>query len=84
MKLFGKSQEQVAAAQREEILQYKRAFGTEDGKFVFMDLCNRFHVLNTHKGDAFAEGQRSVVLLILEKCNMNMELFDQLLKGDLE
>jgi hypothetical protein len=87
--IFGRNkdietQEQAIAEQRELALKYKRTFGNADGRDVLFDLCNAFHILNSHKGDAFAEGQRSVVLRILQKCNINMVEFDRILKGETE
>jgi hypothetical protein len=67
---------------KEKISTYKRVFGSKEGKIVLFDLMNRFHILNTHKGDAYAEGQRSVVLEILNKTNVNMEALDELMKGE--
>lgn len=70
---------------RDRIISYKKVFGSAEGKEVLFDLLNKYHVLNHHKGDdAFAEGQRSVALDILHQCNINLEAFDQLLKGELE
>ncbi|MBK8455661.1 MAG: hypothetical protein IPL34_20485 [Thiofilum sp.] len=69
---------------RDLVVAYKRFFGTEEGKQVLYDLMSRYHILQTHKGDAFAEGQRSVVVEILHKVNLTVEQFDQLLKGETE
>ncbi len=70
--------------QRDTLIAYKNTFGSAMGKKVVMDLCNRFHILNAHDGDPFAEGQRAVVLHILKQCHFKIEDFDRLLKGDLE
>jgi len=70
--------------QRQRIIQYKRTFGSPEGKAVLFDLMNKFHVLNAHKGDPYAEGQRSVVLWIMSQSNINLEAFDKLLKGEIE
>lgn len=67
---------------RDLVIQYKRVFGTEEGKAVLMDLMNRFHILNTHSGDALKEGQRSVVLHILSQTSVNLAALDQMLKGE--
>lgn len=76
--IFGKK----AQEQRDRIIAYKRTFGDQEGKNVLFHLMNRFHILNSHKGDEFAEGQRSVVLEILSQCNINLAEFDRLMKGD--
>ena len=70
--------------QRDLIIAYKRVFGTPEGRQVLFDLMNRYHVLNTHRGDPLLEGQRSVVLEVLGKCNINLAEFDRLLKGEIE
>lgn len=68
--------------QRERIIAFKKVFGTQDGKTVLYHLMNKYHVLNSHKGDSFSEGQRSVVLEVLHLCNISIEQLDQLLKGE--
>ena len=68
--------------QRNKVINYKRVFGTPEGKEVLYDLINNHYVLSTHKGDAYCEGQRKVVLEILNKCNVNIEAFDKMLKGE--
>lgn len=70
--------------QRERLIAYQRVFGTADGKTVLHDLMNRFYVLNSHGGDAFKEGQRATVISIMNNCNISIEAFDQMLKGDYE
>lgn len=71
--------------QRQKIIDYKTAFGTEFGKRVFMDILNRNFVLNTHKGDAFSEGRRAAALDIMQMCQINLAEFDRLTKeGDFE
>lgn len=78
--IFGKK----AVEQRDKIIAYKKTFGSTEGKTVLFDLINRYHVLNSHKGDPFAEGQRSVVLEILHQRGVNLEEFNKLLEGELE
>jgi hypothetical protein len=80
-KVFG-TQEEKAKADREKIIQYKRVFGSDEGRKVLFDLMNRYHVLNTHNGDHIKEGQRSVVIDILGRCNVDMIQFDKMLKGE--
>jgi hypothetical protein len=77
-------QEDPSQAVRDLVVIYKQAFGTEQGKQVLFDLMDKFHVLNSHKGDAFSEGQRSVVLHIMSRANLNLQSLDAILKGDLE
>ena len=66
---------------RQLVIVYKQAFVTSQGKEVLLDLMNRFHMLNSHKGEAFAEGQRSVVLHIIREMNIDMDALDKLMKG---
>lgn len=71
-----------ALEQRERILQYRRVFGSEEGQMILRDLMNNFHILNSHKGDMFKEGQRSVVLHILNQNNVDINEYDKLIKGE--
>lgn len=73
-----------SSEQRDRIIAYKNVFSSPNGKTVLFDLMNRFHILNAHSGDAFKEGQRSVVLAIMSQCNINLEDFDKILKGEFE
>lgn len=68
---------------RDRVIAYKHAFSSEMGRKVLFDLMNQFHILNAHKGDAYAEGQRSVVLHILHQSKINLEHLDKLLEGDI-
>lgn len=77
MKFFSKAKEQ-----RDRIVAYKRVFGTPEGKEVLFDILNRCHILNAHKGDAYAEGRRSVALDILHNCKIDLAQFDQLMNGE--
>lgn len=70
--------------QRDRIIAYKKIFKSEMGKHVLFDLMNRFHILNSHGGEALKEGQRSVVLHIMSQCNIDIAQFDKLLRGELE
>lgn len=79
--IFGKNKEKQE--QRDRIISYKRVFGTPEGKVVLFDILNRFHVLDSHGGDAYKEGQRSVALRIMQNCAIDIAEFDKLLKGDL-
>lgn len=80
--MFGLTQ--AEKKQRDKIITYKKLFrGSKEGMEVLFDLMNKYHMLNAHDGKEFAEGQRSVVLYILKQCNVNIEEFDKLLKGEL-
>jgi len=70
--------------QRERVINFKRTFATPEGKGVLFDLMNRYHLLNSHDGDPYKEGQRSVVLFIMAQTNINIQTLDQLLKGENE
>ena len=61
---------------------YKETFDTPSGKLVLIDMCNRFHILGAIRkkddvdGDMeFRDGQRNVMLFILEKVNYDLEKF---------
>jgi hypothetical protein len=68
----------AAAEQRARILTYKRVFSSVDGKVVFADLMDKFHLVNEHDGTPFPEGQRSVVLYVMRQTNINVEKFDEM------
>lgn len=70
-------------AVREKVISYKNFFGDDHGKAVLFDLMNKFHVLNTHSGDAFKEGQRSVVLWIMQQTHCDLAQLDKILRGEL-
>lgn len=67
--------------QRERIILFKRVFGSHEGREVLCELMDKYHVIRPHDGDAYKEGQRSVVLEIMKRANMDMAAFDKLLKG---
>lgn len=71
-----------AREQRDKIILYKKVFNSPEGREILFDLMNKFHLLNSHKGDPFAEGQRSVVLAILQQTRINLKEFDELLKEE--
>ncbi len=75
--IFGKKEK----VQRDLIVQYKRTFGSTEGKAVLLDIMNRNFILNSHKGDPFMEGRRAAILDIMSMANINMEAYDKLLKG---
>lgn len=80
--IFGakkKENADYAPVMREMAIAFKRVFGTPDGKTVLFEILNRCNVLETHNGDAFKEGRRSVALLILHNLHMNIEQLDKLL-----
>lgn len=67
---------------KQDIAAMKRAFGTPEGKRAFAYLCNKFHFLNTHGGDPFKEGQRSVLLEIIKLREMDLERLEAIFQGD--
>ncbi len=73
---------EAAEQLRQLAIAYKRTFNTD--KVVLFDLMNKFNILDTHGGDAFKEGQRSVVLHILKQCHLDPNLFNELLQGSAE
>jgi len=70
-------------ADRQKVINYKKFFSSEDGKDVIIDLMDKYYILHSHDGSIFSEGQRSVVLYILKQANMDMVMFDKLLKGEI-
>ena len=83
MFLNRKRSQDKAETDRQRILNFKKVFGTEEGKEVLFDILNRYHVLNGHKGDVHSEGQRSVALYILSQCHVDLVQFEKLLRGEL-
>lgn len=79
MDIFGKKR---AQEQRDRIVAYKRVFGADGGRDVLYDLMNRFHILNPHDGSPGKEGERRVVLHILQQLNINLAEFDRMLKSE--
>lgn len=69
--------------QRDRIISIKQTFGSEAGRATLLELMNRFHILHEHKGDAYKEGQRSVVLWIMKNVNVKIEDFDRMMRGEL-
>lgn len=67
---------------KQTVQDYKRVFGSPEGKRVFADLCNRFHFLEGHKGDPHKEGGRAVVLHIIKMRATSLEQIEALLQGD--
>lgn len=68
--------------EKQRVTDYKRVFGSPEGKRVFADLANEFNFLSTHKGDPFKEGGRAVVLRIIKYRAMTIEQVEALFKGD--
>lgn len=66
---------------RERLVRFKRAFSSPEGKEVLLDLMNHFYILRPHDGDPYKEGQRSVVLFILNQAKVKIEDYDKLLEG---
>jgi len=67
---------------------YKEAFATQSGQIVLADLCKKYRVLRPFpiKGEsdainlAFCEGQRQVVLEILNKLNYDTNKLNALIE----
>lgn len=76
-----------AEQDRQRAVNYKRFFGSPEGRDVLFDLMNRYHILNPSPGKdahelAVAEGQRRVVLYILSQANVDLVQLDKILKGE--
>ena len=69
---------------RSLLVDYKRVFGTPEGKRVLLDLMDRGDILNTHRGDAFREGRRSLVCDIMKNVHINITELDALLSQNEE
>ena len=76
--IFNKKQ----VAQRDLIIQYKRTFGTQEGKAVLLDLMNRNFILQAHDGNQISEGQRKATLAVIRMCNIDINEFDKMMKGN--
>lgn len=83
--MFLKRQRQLERDEttRQRAINYKRFFSSQEGKEILFDLMNRYHILNSHGGDALKEGQRSVVLYILSEAHVDLDQLDKILKGEL-
>jgi hypothetical protein len=73
--------------QRQKVINFKKFFGTDEGREVMLDLMNRFHLLTPlPDGDAITlarcEGKREVVLYLLGRANTSIEQLDKILKGE--
>lgn len=73
--------------QKDELLDFKRTFTTPEGKRVLYDLmgfCNFMKPTLNKNNDpiemAFNEGKRQVVLMILTKCQLNMETVNKFME----
>ena len=71
--------------QKDMILTYKRTFESTDGQKVLKDLmvsCNFTHTSFTPDPcvTAFNEGARSVILRIIDTCNISIEQLEKHLK----
>lgn len=75
--------EEKSEADRQKMIAYKQTFGSAQGREVLIDLMNRYYVLTSHNGKKREEGQRSVVLDIMTRANVDMVQFDKLLKGEI-
>jgi hypothetical protein len=74
------------ATYKQNVIMYKRVFGSPEGKEVLCDLANRFNLLTPIKGTdlerATKEGQRQVILDILFYLQLNINDLDNILKGE--
>ncbi len=68
-------------SQRDLIIQYKRIFGTPEGKAVLFDIMNRNFYMNSTRNDREA-GRRDAMLEIATKVYENLSDFDKLMKGE--
>ena len=82
--IFGRNKTELSALEekRQIVVDFKYTFNTEQGKRVLLELMNHYHILNTHKGDLFKEGQRSVVLDILALNGMSIADLDHMIRGE--
>lgn len=83
MFLRSKRSDDKVEADRQRVVAYKKVFGSPEGREVLFDILNRYHVLNSHGGDPFKEGQRTVALHILSQCSIDLVQFEKILKGEL-
>lgn len=65
-------------AQKQLVAAYRTAFDGEAGSIVLHDLVVQCHVMTTHGGGAFEEGQRSTVLYILKMLRTDPERLQRL------
>jgi hypothetical protein len=75
---------EAADIQRKKIITFKKVFSTPEGKEVLFELMNRNFILTSHKGDSYSEGRRSAILDVLHLCNVDVAVFDEMLKGENE
>jgi hypothetical protein len=75
--------DKVSKAQEKLVTNYKNLFNCPNGQIVLYDLETRFGMFKTSfvakdaYGTAFNEGQRSVMLFILDMMNKNMKQFNE-------
>lgn len=70
---------------------YQRLFATEDGRIVLEDLCKRNYIFDTavkrnaDRDDILInEGKRSAILFILGVLNADLEMYEHILKRQIE
>jgi hypothetical protein len=51
---------------------YQEVFGSESGKYVLADLCNKFHMMTAIRNDEFKNGERNVMLFILAQVDADL------------
>lgn len=70
-------------ADRQLMIAFKSTFSTDHGRAVLRNIMEKYFVLAPHNGDPYKEGQRSVVLDIMFRANVNMAEFEKLLRGEI-
>lgn len=83
--IFGKKDVEA----RDRLIQYKKTFSSVEGRAVFLDLMNRYHMINKLPGKTdreanISEGERNVVCWIGSQIGFKIEDFDKLLRGELK
>jgi hypothetical protein len=74
---------------RQRVINYKKFFGTAEGRDVLFDLMNRFsHGINPNPGKSELEiiraaGNNDVIVYILSQSHTDLAQFDKLLKGEM-
>jgi len=67
---------------KNKIDRYKRVFSSEDGSLILSDLMREFHFYSTTAGSTpeeiyFNEGQRSVIISLLEMVNVDTDKYSK-------
>ncbi len=87
MFLKRKRPEDKVESDRQLIIAYKKVFQSEEGRLVFSDLANRFHLLNKITGSAEEKaeknGECNVIKHILTQREVDLAQFEKILRGEL-